>query len=83
MSTIDQHLAQAFEDTYQAIAFDLPGNSITREDLFDICLDHVRAYGDMDRDVEEYWDALSFNEKMSYMKIVFEYDEYETGGGVL
>lgn len=79
MSTIDQKLIQAFEDTYQAIAFDLPGNSITREDLFDLCLDYVRAYGDMDEETEEYWDALSFNEKIAYMKIVFAYDEYETG----
>jgi len=76
---IDEKLIQAFEYTYQTIAFDLPGDSITRDDLFDLCIDHVRVYGEMDEECLEYWDALSYDEKLSYMTIVFKYEEYETG----
>ena len=78
-------LGNAFNSVYQAIGFDLGGfedsnHSITREDLFSICLDHLDSYGDMTPEVKAYWDSIDFKTMMTYQDVVFKYENYEVGG---
>jgi hypothetical protein len=79
---IDDSIKQAFNQTYENIGFDIGGenNTITRDDLFDICLDLVDVLGDMTTEAKEYWGMLSLDEKIAYKTIVFEYELYEVQG---
>lgn len=82
MSTINESIISAFNQTYENIAFDISGenNEITRDDLFDICLDMVGWQGHMTDEAFEYWELLSLDEKLAYKTIVFEYEHYEVQG---
>jgi hypothetical protein len=77
--TFKDELHSAFNQTYQAIGADLGCSEgiITREDLFDICLDHVNNYGDMSDEVAEFWSNLTFAQKLEYLPHVFECELYE------
>lgn len=82
---IDDELKMGFEQTYEAVAFDLQGfedddHTISRDALFEICCDYLGTYGDLSEDTFEYWQLLSSSEKDEYKEIVFTYTHYEVGG---
>ncbi len=81
MMVYETEIKHAFQNVYQTIAFDLgefsENGTITREDLFDICLDFIYQYGELPNHVADYWRDLSLGNKMNYRSTVFPFELYE------
>lgn len=73
-------ICRAFKDIYDTIAHDLsaPGACMDREDIFDICCDHMSNAGLLD-DAFKYWKDLNYYERHRYLIHAFPEEYYEVG----
>jgi hypothetical protein len=73
-------LQQAFDDIYQTIAMDLtaPGASMSREDLFSICCDHL-GNGVLADTPLIWWRAQTYEYQQTLIPKIFDEGFYEVG----
>lgn len=78
----EAELERAFDQTYQSIAHDLVGdnNTICRDDLFDISLDFIEMYGDLEGEALQWWREMDLELKIEYKTTVLTDENYEVLG---
>jgi hypothetical protein len=78
-------IKQCVEQTWHSIAFDIPGDSVSADEMLELVIDANRfeMYGGAGAEqLRQMLDLEGYEKTVALIKAVLPFDQYEAGGAV-